>query len=53
MGAALQPFLRGVKADLLDEIMYRAVTIGFPIFTLGGLIFAAIWAQIAWGRFWG
>jgi cytochrome c-type biogenesis protein CcsB len=53
VGAALQPLLRGVKADLLDEIMYRAVAIGFPIFTLGGLIFAAIWAQIAWGRFWG
>ena len=53
VGAALQPLLRNVKADLLDEIMYRAVAIGFPIFTLGGLIFAAIWAQIAWGRFWG
>ena len=25
----------------------------FPLFTLGGLIFAAIWAQIAWDRFWG
>lgn len=53
VGASLQPLLRGVKADLLDEIMYRAVTIGFPIFTLGGLVFASIWAQIAWGRFWG
>ncbi|MCF3944858.1 c-type cytochrome biogenesis protein CcsB [Oceanobacillus alkalisoli] len=53
VGAALQPLLRGVKADLLDEIMYRSVAIGFPIFTLGGLVFAAIWAQIAWGRFWG
>ncbi|MFD1608389.1 c-type cytochrome biogenesis protein CcsB [Oceanobacillus luteolus] len=53
VGAALQPLLRNVKADFLDEIMYRAVAIGFPIFTLGGLIFAAIWAQIAWGRFWG
>lgn len=53
VGAALQPLLRGVKAELLDEIMYRAVTIGFPIFTLGGLIFASIWAQMAWGRFWG
>lgn len=53
VAAAIQPLLRGVKADLLDEIMYRAVAIGFPVFTLGGLIFAAIWAQIAWGRFWG
>ncbi|WP_087971569.1 c-type cytochrome biogenesis protein CcsB [Oceanobacillus rekensis] len=53
IGAKLQPLLKSVKPDLLDEIMYRSVTIGFPIFTLGGLIFASIWAQIAWGRFWG
>lgn len=53
VSAAIQPLFKGVKADLLDEIMYRAVTIGFPVFTLGGLIFASIWAQIAWGRFWG
>lgn len=49
----MQPLLKGVKPDMLDEIMYRSVAIGFPVFTLGGLIFAAIWAQIAWGRFWG
>ncbi len=27
--------------------------IGFPVFTLGALIFAMIWAQVAWTRFWG
>jgi len=53
IAAAIQPLLKNVKADLLDEIEYRSVAIGFPVFTLGGLIFAAIWAQIAWGRFWG
>jgi len=53
IGAAIQPFLKRTKPDLLDEISYRAVAIGFPVFTLGGLIFAAIWAQIAWDRFWG
>ncbi|MUK87235.1 c-type cytochrome biogenesis protein CcsB [Ornithinibacillus sp. L9] len=53
IGAAIQPLLKNVKLDLLDEITYRAVAIGFPVFTLGGLIFAAIWAQEAWGRFWG
>jgi cytochrome c-type biogenesis protein CcsB len=25
---------------------------GFPIFTLGGLIFGAIWADQAWGVYW-
>ena len=53
IGARVQPLLKNVKPDLLDEIMYRSVAIGFPIFTLGGLIFASIWAQEAWGRFWG
>ncbi|WP_303700136.1 c-type cytochrome biogenesis protein CcsB [Lentibacillus sp. CBA3610] len=53
VGAAIQPFLKKAKPDMLDEISYRAVAIGFPVFTLGGLIFAAIWAQIAWDRFWG
>jgi len=53
VAAAVQPSLKHVKADLLDEIMYRSVAIGFPVFTLGGIIFASIWAQIAWGRFWG
>lgn len=52
VGAFIQPFLKNTKPDLLDEITYRAVAIGFPLFTLGGLIFAAIWAQIAWDRFW-
>ncbi|MGJ9456855.1 c-type cytochrome biogenesis protein CcsB [Oceanobacillus sp. CF4.6] len=53
IAAKIQPLLKNIKPDLLDEIMYRSVTIGFPIFTLGGIIFASIWAQIAWGRFWG
>lgn len=53
IGAALQPLLKNINSDLVDEITYRAVAIGFPVFTLGGLIFASIWAQIAWDRFWG
>src|SRR5699024_5241567 len=53
IGNAIQPLLHKASPDLLDEITYRAVAIGFPVFTLGGLIFAAIWAQIAWDRFWG
>ena len=41
------------RKHLLDEISYRAISIGYPVFTLGALIFAMIWAQEAWGRFWG
>ncbi|MCM3402848.1 c-type cytochrome biogenesis protein CcsB [Cytobacillus oceanisediminis] len=53
ISAALQPLTKNVNLDLVDEIGYRSVTIGFPIFTLGALVFAMIWAQIAWTRFWG
>lgn len=53
ISAAVQPFLKRANPELLDEVCYRAVAIGFPVFTLGGLIFAAIWAQEAWNRYWG
>ncbi|MDQ0299497.1 ABC-type transport system involved in cytochrome c biogenesis permease subunit [Salibacterium salarium] len=53
LGGAIQPLLRGISPDTVDEVSYRAIAIGFPVFTLGGLIFAMIWAQIAWTRFWG
>ncbi len=47
-------FITRVFPDLstLDEISYRAIMIGFPTFTLGALIFGAIWAKFAWGDYW-
>ncbi len=53
VAAWIQPALQRVNPDLVDEVSYRAVAIGFPVFTLGALIFAMIWAQQAWNRFWG
>jgi ABC-type transport system involved in cytochrome c biogenesis permease subunit len=53
LGAVIHPVMDGVDPEDLDEISYRSIAIGFPIFTLGALIFAMIWANIAWGRFWG
>ena len=41
-----------ITPPLLDEITYKSIAIGFPIFTLGGLIFGAIWADQAWGVYW-
>lgn len=41
-----------ITPDLLDEITYKAIAVGFPVFTLGGLIFGAIWADQAWGVYW-
>lgn len=52
IGALLKPLTKHIHADLIDEISYRSVLIGFPIFTLGALIFAMIWAQIAWTKYW-
>jgi ABC-type transport system involved in cytochrome c biogenesis permease subunit len=53
LGEAIQPLLDGIDPEDLDEISYRTIAIGFPVFTLGALIFAMIWAAEAWGRFWG
>jgi cytochrome c-type biogenesis protein CcsB len=53
IGAKIQPYLKNIRPELVDEISYRSVIIGFPVFTLGALIFAMIWAQEAWTRFWG
>jgi cytochrome c-type biogenesis protein CcsB len=36
----------------LDTLTYRAIAVGFPIFTLGALIFGAVWAKYAWGDYW-
>lgn len=53
ISAMVQPLVSKVNSQLMDEIGYRSVLIGFPVFTLGALIFAMIWAQEAWSRFWG
>jgi cytochrome c-type biogenesis protein CcsB len=39
-------------AERYDAMSYRAVAVGFPLFTLGGLVFGMIWAQKAWGTAW-
>ncbi len=53
LAAVLQPLTKNANLQLMDEIGYRAVLIGFPVFSLGALIFAMIWAHEAWSRFWG
>lgn len=37
--------------EVFDIISYRSVVIGFPFLTLT-IILGAIWADIAWGRYW-
>lgn len=41
------------KKRRLDRLTYTTIAIGYPIFTAGALLFGAVWASYAWGRFWG
>jgi len=38
--------------EQLDRLTYRTVVFGFPVWTFG-VIAGAIWADQAWGRYWG
>ncbi|OGO06576.1 MAG: c-type cytochrome biogenesis protein CcsB [Chloroflexi bacterium RBG_13_57_8] len=40
------------QPELLENISYRTVIVGFPFLTLT-IILGAVWANIAWGRPWG
>ncbi len=41
-----------LSSEKLDSISYRCVAVGFPLFTLGGLVFGMVWAYKAWGTYW-
>jgi cytochrome c-type biogenesis protein CcsB len=45
---------RGIlpSAEVLDRIAYRTIAFAFPIWTFA-VIAGAIWAEQAWGRYWG
>jgi cytochrome c-type biogenesis protein CcsB len=52
--AAGEPRRGGVlpSAAALDRVAYRVIAFAFPIWTFA-VIAGAIWAQEAWGRYWG
>lgn len=54
LGAPEPGARRGVlpSAATLDGLAYRMIAFGFPIWTFG-VITGAIWAESAWGRYWG
>lgn len=39
------------KLELFDNITYKAIALGYPLFTLG-IVTGAIWANSCWGRYW-
>lgn len=44
-------FQRLPSLQILDEINYRLITLGFPLLTLA-IITGALWAESAWGSYW-
>ena len=40
------------SVEQLDRLTYRTIVFGFPVWTFG-VIAGAIWADQAWGRYWG
>lgn len=51
-GALARVVRRLPSAQMLDQIAYRTTIFAFPVFGFG-VIFGAIWAEQAWGRYWG
>lgn len=56
-GAAATDSVTGFAAllpagDTLDRVAYRVTVIAFPLYTFA-IMAGAIWAEAAWGRFWG
>jgi cytochrome c-type biogenesis protein CcsB len=51
-GLAARVIQRLPDAQTLDRIAYRTTIFAFPVFGFG-VIFGAIWAEEAWGRYWG
>ena len=46
------PFYYRLPAlNVLDDLSYRCLTIGFPLLTLG-IITGSVWAESAWGSYW-
>lgn len=39
------------KPSVVDEIGYKAIVVGFPFLTLT-IVLGAVWAEVAWGRYW-
>lgn len=44
-------FQRLPSLQILDEINYKLITIGFPLLTLA-IITGVLWAESAWGSYW-
>ena len=49
---ARRPIARALpELPVLDDLMYRAISVGFAFFTLATIL-GALWAAEAWGAYW-
>ena len=51
-GARPEWAMRLPKLETLDQLSYRLVALVFPLWTFA-IVAGAIWAEAAWGRYWG
>ena len=53
-GMKLKDHLKQVmpSLEILDDTAYKMIAIGWPLFTVGGLVMGAVWANSAWGTYW-
>ncbi len=51
-GGKRNRFSRLPRAQVLDDVAYRSVMVGFPLLA-AGVALGAYWANSAWGRYWG
>ena len=53
VSSLIQLFRRDAgKRQEADRVTYTAIGIGYPVFTVGALVFGAVWAEAAWGSYW-
>jgi cytochrome c-type biogenesis protein CcsB len=41
-----------ISPQIFDDITYKSIVVGFPLFTIGSILMGAIWADQAWGKYW-
>jgi cytochrome c-type biogenesis protein CcsB len=47
------PLSRVPGSDAIDAVAYKVHAFAFPLWTFGVLVAGPIWAEYAWGRYWG
>jgi cytochrome c-type biogenesis protein CcsB len=47
------PLSRVPGSDAIDALAYKVHAFAFPLWTFGVLVAGPIWAEYAWGRYWG